>query len=198
LTDSLLLATTNRGKLRELRDFLRDLPLEVHSLKDITPSGVYEETGRTFMENAVGKGLHYSRSWKGMTLGEDSGLIVDALGDDPGVYSARYAGPRASDSENIAKLLRILKDTPRHKRTARFVSAMALAREGDILTRIEESVEGLILFEKRGDGGFGYDPIFYFPPLKKTFAELSPAEKNAVSHRGKALRALKAFLSSRL
>jgi XTP/dITP diphosphohydrolase len=195
LTDSLLLATTNRGKLREMQAYLRDLPLTVFDLKALSSGASYEETGRKFLDNAEGKGLYYSRLWTGITLGEDSGLVVDALGGSPGVYSARYAGPQASDEENIQKLLRKLQGTPPQQRSARFVSAMVLASKGDILTRIEESVEGLILFEKRGLSGFGYDPVFFYPSLNKTFAELSSSEKNAVSHRGRALRKLRAFLS---
>ena len=198
MTESLLLATTNKGKLREMQAFFDELPLKIFDLETLSSPSSFKETGSTFLANAEGKGLYYSRLWTGMTLGEDSGLVVDALDGSPGVYSARYAGPRASDLENIQKLLRMLQGIPPEKRSARFVSAMVLASKGDILIRIEESVEGLILLEKRGRAGFGYDPVFFYPSLNKAFAELSAPVKNSISHRGKALRKLKAFLSDLL
>jgi len=177
-----------------MQAFLDDLPLKVFDLEALSSPPSYEETGLTFLDNAEGKGLYYSRLWTGLTLGEDSGLVVDALAGSPGVYSARYAGPRASDMENIQKLLRMLQGIPPEKRSARFISAMVLVSKGELLIRIEESVEGFILSHKRGRSGFGYDPIFFYPSLNKTFAELSAPEKNSVSHRGKALRKLKAYL----
>jgi XTP/dITP diphosphohydrolase len=198
LTESLLLATTNSGKISEMRFFLKELPLRIVNLSDFKPDVSFRENGRTFRENAEGKCFFYSGIRKGLTLSEDSGLVVDALNGEPGVHSARYAGPGASDEENIDKLLHSLSGLPPEKRTARFVSVMVLATDGRLLTRIEESVEGRISSGKKGKNGFGYDPVFFYPPLKKTFAELATAQKNSISHRGKALEKLKKFLGEYL
>lgn len=146
------------------------------------------------MENAEGKTLFYSRIWPGLTLGEDSGLEIEALSGAPGVRSARFSGDNATDEKNIEKVLNLLKGIPEEKRTARFVSCMVLSRKDKIIHRIKEYVSGSILTQKKGTGGFGYDPLFFYPPLNKTFAQLSPEEKNSVSHRGRALKKLKAFL----
>jgi XTP/dITP diphosphohydrolase len=198
LTESLLLATTNSGKIREMRFLLKELPLRIVNLSVFKPDVSFRETGRTFRENAEGKCVFYSGLRKGLTLSEDSGLVVDALNGEPGVHSARYAGPGASDEENIDKLLHSLSGLPSEKRTARFVSVLVLATDGRLLTRIEESVEGRISSGKKGKNGFGYDPVFFYPPLKKTFAELATAQKNSISHRGKALEKLKNFLGEYL
>ncbi len=187
----LLLATTNQGKIREIREFLKNLPVECYSLRDIREEARFPETGKTFLENARGKSLFYSRSWDGLTLAEDSGLEIDALGGAPGVRSARFAGPGATDEENLQKVLRLMEGVPPDKRTARFVSSMVLSRKGRVEEEIQKEVRGFITEETRGRGGFGYDPIFYYPPLGKTFAQLSSQEKNAVSHRGMALRLLR-------
>ena len=192
------MATTNKGKLKEIRAQLAGLPLEITILDIPALKSEYQETGRTFMENAREKCLFYSRHWQGLALGEDSGLVVDALDGEPGIYSARYAGPEASDEENIQKLLRRLKGIPPERRAARFVSAMALAHSGRVLKEMEGVVEGRIASEARGKRGFGYDPVFFYPPLGRTFAELDAGEKNRISHRGRALSALKKFLSERL
>ena len=146
------------------------------------------------MENAEGKTLFYSRIWPGLTLGEDSGLEIEALSGAPGVRSARFSGDNATDEKNIEKVLSLLKGIPEEKRKARFVSCMVLSRKDKIIHRIKEYVSGSILTQKKGTGGFGYDPIFFYSPLNKTFAQLSPEEKNSVSHRGRALKKLKAFL----
>jgi len=146
------------------------------------------------MENAEGKTLFYSRIWPGLTLGEDSGLEVEELSGAPGVLSARFSGEDASDEKNIEKVLSLLRGVPEEKRKARFVSCMVLCRQDKIIHKIKEKVSGYILTQKQGEHGFGYDPIFFYPPLNKTFAQLSPEEKNSVSHRGKALKKLKAFL----
>ncbi len=194
----LLLATTNLGKVREIKRYLDDLPIEVVNLKELNIKEKYEEKGRTFIENARGKAIFYSKDFEGLTLGEDSGLEVEKLGGAPGIYSARFAGEEADDEENNKKLISLLKGVPRQERKARFVSAQVLVQGEEIITEILETVEGYILKEPRGKYGFGYDPIFYYPPLGKSFAELLPEEKNEVSHRGKALRRLKEFLKNYL
>jgi XTP/dITP diphosphohydrolase len=152
-------------------------------LKQIEPP---EETGQTFEENAVLKALYYSAFSKELVFADDSGLAVDALGGAPGVFSARFAGLSASDEENNALLLKSL--AGREQRGARFVTAIALARAGKLLTVAHGQVTGEILDEARGTGGFGYDPLFFYPPLKRSFGELSDPEKFAVSARGNATR----------
>jgi XTP/dITP diphosphohydrolase len=192
--EGLLLATTNQGKIRELKARLKSLPLDIFSLHELHLTQVFQEKGQTFLDNARGKSLYYSRYGKNLTLAEDSGIEIDHLKGAPGVYSSRFAGPDATDEANLQKALRLLKGIPPDQRKARFVSCMVLSRKGRIITEIQEHVDGLIISEKKGLGGFGYDPIFYYPPMGKTFAELSPDEKNAVSHRGRALEKLYAFL----
>jgi XTP/dITP diphosphohydrolase len=189
-----LIASTNKGKIKEIQALLKDLPLSVFSLQDLVPFESYEETGKTFLENARGKSLFYSHRWKDFILGEDSGLEIDHLEGAPGIFSARFSGPDADDEKNIQKVLFLLKNTPSEKRQARFVSSMVLSKQGRSLKEIEESTSGYITQEKKGTEGFGYDPIFYYPPLRKTFAQLSPDTKNQVSHRGKALRKLREFI----
>jgi XTP/dITP diphosphohydrolase len=192
--EGLLLATTNQGKIKELKTRLKSLPLDIFSLQELHLTQVFQEKGKTFLDNARGKSLHYSRYGKNLTLAEDSGIEIDHLKGAPGVYSSRFAGPDATDEANLEKVLRLLVGIPPDKKKARFVSCMVLSRRGQIITEIQEHANGLIISEKKGQGGFGYDPIFYYPPLGKTFAELSPDEKNAVSHRGRALDKLYAFL----
>ena len=192
--EGLLLATTNQGKIRELKARLKSLPLDIFSLQDLHLTQVFPEKGQTFLENARGKSLFYSRHWTNLTLAEDSGIEIDHLNGAPGVYSSRFAGPEATDEANLQKVLRLLEGIPPDKKKARFVSCMVLSRKGRVITEIQEHAQGLIISEKKGQGGFGYDPIFYYPPLGKTFAQLSPDEKNAVSHRGRALGKLYAFL----
>ncbi len=162
------------------------LALELLPGFDLLPS--FEEDAPTFGENAAGKALHYSRLHDGLVLADDSGLVVPALGGAPGVLSARYAGPTATSAERMAKLLAELRGKAGEERRAHFVCAIALARRGRATAVVTDRVEGEILQAPRGDGGFGYDPIFYFPPLGNTFAELSAEEKNEYSHRGKAFR----------
>ena len=194
----LLLATTNQGKAREIESYLEDLNIEILSLKELGQSEPFSETGTTFDENARGKSLFYSMNWEGLTLAEDSGLEIEALNGEPGVLSARYSGEQATDEKNNQKVLERMKEVPSEKREARFVSCMVLSQKGKIITEIKESVEGVITFEEKGTHGFGYDPLFYYPPLKKTFAELLPEEKNEVSHRGRALKKLKEYLLTHL
>jgi XTP/dITP diphosphohydrolase len=195
LTDTkLLIATTNQGKTREIRSFLKDLALDVVSLLDLNSDDIYEEDGSSFLANARGKSLFYGQTWEGLALGEDSGLEIDFLRGEPGVRSARFSDPGATDAKNIAKVLRLMQGVPEEGRKARFVSCMILSRGGTILAEITGEARGFITTSKKGTSGFGYDPIFYYPPLDRTFAELSPEIKNKVSHRGQALIELKAFL----
>jgi len=190
----LVLATMNEGKAREIRRALFGLRLKVISLAEAgirTPS---PEKGGTFKENAEGKSRFYSRRSSYLTLAEDSGLEIEALDGAPGIFSARFSGRRPTDEKNIQKVLRLMRDTPAPARRARFVCFMVLARNGRAVKTVTGRVRGDILFEKKGSLGFGYDPIFFYRPLRKTFAELKPREKNAVSHRGRALTKMKAFL----
>lgn len=194
----LLLATTNRGKVRELKRLLRGLPLLIEGLDRYPELGKYRETGKTFEDNSRGKCLFYSQKYPGLVLAEDSGLEVEALGGRPGVYSARFAGPGATDQKNIKKLLKLLKGLPRSKRRASFVCVASLGCSGHIIKSFKGRVRGLILEEPDGQNGFGYDPVFYYPPLGKSFARLRPEEKNLVSHRGRALKKVRRFLESYL
>jgi len=195
--EKILLATTNLGKVREIKNFLKDLPLEILSLQDLGSKVIFEEKRKTFFENAREKSLFYSQT-DFLTLAEDSGLEIEYLGGAPGVLSARFSDPQATDEKNIKKVLLLLKGVPLHKRKAQFVCCLVLSRKGKVIHEVKEQVKGIIALEKRGNYGFGYDPIFYYPPLKRTFAELVPEEKNQVSHRGRALRKMKIFLSSYL
>ena len=176
----------------------RSTVFELELLPRFESLPVFEETAPTFAENAAGKALHYSRFQKGLVFADDSGLVVPTLGGAPGVHSARYAGVDAENSRRIEKLLREMKNLKDEARAAHFVCAIALAQEGRALAIVTDRVDGEILQAARGTGGFGYDPVFYFPALTKTFAELSADEKNQYSHRGKAFRKLLAVLSSML
>jgi XTP/dITP diphosphohydrolase len=199
LTDTrLLIATTNRGKVEEIRLYLKDLPLAVASLLDLDSANIYEEDSSSFLANARGKSLFYGQFWEGLALGEDSGLAIDFLEGAPGVRSARFSDPCATDEKNIAKVLQLMEGVPEEERKARFISCMVLSQGRKILAEITGEARGFIATSKRGQSGFGYDPIFYYPPLDRTFAELSPEEKNRVSHRGQALIELKAFLQKHL
>jgi XTP/dITP diphosphohydrolase len=183
----LLVATTNAGKVREIGRALAGRPFEVVSLAQILPEASYRERGRTFLENARGKSRRYAQLSGLLTLAEDSGLEVEALGGAPGVHSARFARPDPTDERNLRKVLRLLRDAPRPKRGARFVCAMVLSGPDGIVAEVLGEVRGIIAEFPKGSNGFGYDPIFYYPRLGKHFAELSAEAKNAVSHRGRAL-----------
>ena len=174
------------------------IPVELELLPRFPSLPEFEENALTFAENAAGKALHYSRLSEGLVFADDSGLVVPALGGAPGVHSARYAGKDATNSHRIDKLLVAMRDKSGEQRSAHFVCASALAQKGRALAVVTDRVDGEILESPRGAGGFGYDPVFYFPALKKTFAELSAEEKNQLSHRGKAFRKLLAALSSML
>ncbi|MDZ7315647.1 MAG: RdgB/HAM1 family non-canonical purine NTP pyrophosphatase [candidate division KSB1 bacterium] len=193
LPKQIILATRNRDKVLEIKALLRDLPIEIRSLADLSELEI-EEDQDTIQGNAEKKARRLFESFHIPSLADDTGLEVDALGGAPGVYSARYAGDKASYEENVDKLLKELSGVPLEQRTARFRTVMAFAYEGGILFS-EGVCEGLILFERRGNGGFGYDPVFYYPPLQKTFAELTLEEKNSVSHRSIALQNMKMLLN---
>jgi XTP/dITP diphosphohydrolase len=189
---TLLIATTNGGKLREIRGLLAGLSYDLRSLREIDPPPAPEETGDTFEANARLKALFYSQATGLLTVADDSGLEVDALDGRPGVHSARYPG--ASYPERFQHLWQEMRNSGRPERGARFVCALTLARGHEILFETRGVVEGVIAGEARGTGGFGYDPIFFYPPLGRTLAEVDH-EKAAVSHRGVAVRALRDFLA---
>ncbi|MBM3294718.1 MAG: non-canonical purine NTP pyrophosphatase, RdgB/HAM1 family [Candidatus Aminicenantes bacterium] len=193
----LLIATTNKGKAAEIAAGLRGVPYEIVTLGDVGPLGVCREGEVSFAENARRKALFYSRRTGLLTLAEDSGLEVAALDGAPGVRSARFAGSGADDASNNRKTLRLLRGFSRERRRGRFVSWMALARDGKILKVVRGVVRGTIAREEVGSRGFGYDPIFYYHPFRKTFGQVSPRAKNAVSHRGRALAVMSAFLRGR-
>jgi XTP/dITP diphosphohydrolase len=169
--------------------------LELLSLEEFPGILPPEEAGSTFLENARLKALYYSRATGILALAEDAGLAINALGGRPGVQSARFLGEKTPYEEKNARILKLLETE--EERSARYVSAVALAERGEILFVHEAVCEGRIALEPQGRQGFGYDPIFFLPPLSKTMAELSPVEKNEVSHRGKAMAALRAFLEER-
>jgi XTP/dITP diphosphohydrolase len=191
---TLLVATRNRGKWMEIRELLADLPLELINLGDLPHLPDAVESGASFEENALQKARFFHERTGWLTVAEDSGLVVEALGGAPGLLSARYG---RSDAERIARLLAELRDVPSERRTARFVCVAALVGPG-IERTFRGEVVGRIRTAPAGTGGFGYDPVFEYPPLGKTFAELTRAEKCAVSHRGQAFRQLRDFLQQHL
>ncbi|MCJ7544478.1 MAG: RdgB/HAM1 family non-canonical purine NTP pyrophosphatase [Phycisphaerae bacterium] len=201
---AIVLATGNPGKVREITAALGDLAVEILSLERFADIAPPAETGQTFAANARDKALYYAAATGQWCLAEDSGLVVDALDGAPGVHSARYAADRCPpgadratvDQANNAKLLEALAGVPTGLRTARFLCHLALAGEGRVLIETFDTVEGLIAEAPRGRGGFGYDPVFVIPSLGRTTAELSPQQKNALSHRGKAVRHLARLLAS--
>jgi XTP/dITP diphosphohydrolase len=198
----LYLASSNPGKLGEYRVLAAaaapSLRVELEVLPGFDELPAFEESALTFAENAAGKALHYSRLRDGVVFADDSGLVVPALGGAPGVHSARYAGPQATNSQRIEKLLGEMRGKTANERAAYFACAIALAEKGRAIAVVTDRVDGEILESTRGTEGFGYDPVFYFPALKKTFAELSAGEKNQFSHRGKAFHRLLGALSSML
>lgn len=196
----ILVASTNPGKLAEIRAMLGS-NIQWVGLADFKGIGEIKEDGVTFAENARKKALGYAKVTGLWTIADDSGLVIDALGGEPGVKSARFAGENIKgadrkliDRQNIAKVLMLLKGVPKEKRTARFVCRLCLASPEKVLIETEGTVEGFIMEEEVGENGFGYDPIFFVPGLKRTVAQLTTDEKNAISHRGNALRKLKPLL----
>lgn len=190
----LVIASRNQKKKNELQQILGDLDFELLSLDDLPPLPEVEEDGSTFAENAIKKAVTVARQTGMLTLADDSGLVVDALQGEPGVYSARYAGPEANDEKNNQKLLQALLAIPEKNRTARFVCVIALALPDGRLETVEGTCDGRIDRYPRGSVGFGYDPLFVPDGYEESFAQLSPLIKNSISHRGKALALIKPFL----
>jgi len=200
----ILVATTNPGKIAELRAML-DFDVEWLGMSDVGDIAEIKEDGSTFAENARKKALGYAKAARLWTIADDSGLVVDALGGEPGVKSARFSGEKTInddgtliDHRNIAKVLELHRDVTQEKRTARFVCCLCLASPEQILIETDGMLEGLITNREIGKNGFGYDPIFFVPHLNKTVAQLTPEEKNAISHRGNAIKKLKPLLEELL
>jgi XTP/dITP diphosphohydrolase len=192
VTPRIYVCTTNSGKLADFNLGLAGISLEpLPELSQIEPP---EENGETFEDNAAGKALYYSRYSEQPVLADDSGIVVSSLNGAPGVYSARYSGVGATDPSNNALLLSNL--AGRKDRSARYVCVLAIAQSGRLLHTAEGAVDGWIVDSPRGTSGFGYDPLFFFPPLNRTFAELTREERFSVSHRGNALRLLARVLES--
>jgi XTP/dITP diphosphohydrolase len=212
----LLVATTNPNKLREIRALLADAPVELVGLDALPPIVEPEETGQSFEANAELKALHYDRAASAirrklqvvaamdsslsvkrttnLVVAEDSGLVIDALDGEPGVRSARFLRPDATYPERFAEIFRRLDKVPERPRTARFVCALAVVRDGVVVFETTGRIEGEIAREPRGDRGFGYDPIFYYPPYGSTLGEVTEDEKLRVAHRGEAFRSLAKWL----
>ena len=189
----LVIATHNSDKEKELKSVLDDFPVEVMSLDQFPEIGEIEETGSTLYENAKLKAVTVNKITNIPCLGDDTGLEVDALSGAPGVYSSRYAGENVSYEDNVTKLLREMRSTPSEKRTARF-RTIIFYTDGDRELYTHGEIKGYITEEQRGKNGFGYDPVFYIPEVKKTMAELTSAEKNKLSHRGQAMRKFRKLL----
>jgi XTP/dITP diphosphohydrolase len=194
LPTRLLIATTNPGKLDEIRRILGALPVTLVTLADHPPVPEPEETGSTFADNARLKARYYANATGDLTVAEDSGLAIDALDGEPGVHSARFNGE--SYMEKFATIQEMLAERGTDMSAARFVCALALARADDVIWETTGIVEGQVLLPACGNGGFGYDPIFYYPAFGRTLAEVTAEEKAAVSHRGQAFRALRAYLTT--
>ncbi|MDQ0215422.1 XTP/dITP diphosphohydrolase [Oikeobacillus pervagus] len=188
--DQVIIATKNQGKAKEFIQMFEPFSVQVKTLLDFPEFPDIAETGETFEENAQLKAKAVAESMQSVAIADDSGLIVDALDGRPGVYSARYAGLDKNDEANIDKVLKELQGIPFENRTARFYCALAIAMPNGKVNTVSGACEGYILSERRGESGFGYDPIFYVRHFGKTFAELSPSEKNSISHRGQALKEL--------
>ena len=187
----LVIATKNKKKLKEIKDLLRGLDFRVTSLADYPGEPRIIENGKTFRENAAKKAGKIARFTGKLTMGEDSGLCVDALDGAPGIRSARFSGRDKSDLKNNLKLLKLLEGLPLRKRRAYYVCAAALADKSGLLAVVEGRCSGLIAFESKGSAGFGYDPLFYIPKYKKTFAQLGEKVKHKMSHRYRALKKAK-------
>ena len=198
MIDKIIFATGNEGKMKEVRMILKDLGLPVLSMKEAGVQADIVEDGTTIEENAKIKAVAVQKLTGALVLADDSGLEIDYLNKEPGIYSARYMGEDTPYSVKNANLISRLAGVPDEQRTARFVCAIAAAfPDGQVLTT-RGTIEGIIGYEERGENGFGYDPIFYLPEYKKSTAELSPEEKNALSHRGRALRQMEEELRKRI
>lgn len=198
MIDKIIFATGNEGKMKEVRMILKDLGLPVLSMKEAGVQADIVEDGTTFEENAKIKAVAVQKLTGALVLADDSGLEIDYLNKEPGIYSARYMGEDTPYSVKNANLISRLAGVPDEQRTARFVCAIAAAfPDGEVLTT-RGTIEGIIGYEERGENGFGYDPIFYLPEYKKSTAELSQEEKNALSHRGRALRQMEEELRKRI
>lgn len=184
-----VLATRNKGKTIEIKKLLEDFPVDIKNLEDFGPIPPVQEDGATFDENAYKKASFTAKVLGFPALADDSGLEVNALGGAPGVQSARFAGPEATDEENNARLLQEMEG--KTDRSAAFMCVISVAVPSGPALTYEARCEGVIAEEPVGEQGFGYDPVFYYPPMKKTFAQMTPEEKNTVSHRGKALAELR-------
>ena len=190
-----LLASQNHGKLVEMHALVEGLAFRVMSPREIGIVDSPEETGTSFGENAALKALHYSSLTGALAVADDSGLSVDALGGAPGLFSSRFGGEGATDLDRNALLLARLEGVPEVDRGARFSCAVAVARAGRLLCEVMETVSGRIAPAMAGSNGFGYDPLFFYPPFGRTFGEVQREEKDAVSHRGKAFARLRTFLA---
>lgn len=188
MQNKLLLASRNQNKKRELQEILKGMKLDVLTLDEINSIPEVEEDGNSFVENAIKKAVETAAKSALVCLADDSGLVVDALNGQPGIYSARYAGPDANDSKNNDKLLSMMKDIEAGHRTARFVCVIAISDKDGNVETVEGSCPGRIAFSPVGSGGFGYDPLFIPDGFEKSFAQLSAEEKNRISHRGKAIQ----------
>ena len=184
----LFLGTNNPGKVREYRELLQEVPFTITTPASENLEGEVDETGSTFEENALLKARHFARASGLLTLADDSGLEVDALNGEPGIWSARYGGPGLTDEERVTLLLSEISEVPWDQRTARFRCVIALVWPSGDEATVDGSCEGYITYEPRGTNGFGYDPVFFYPNLDRTFAELDSATKHRLSHRGQAAR----------
>ena len=196
--EKIVLASSNKNKLKEIDEILQNSNTKVIPLSDTDFTGDIEETGDTFEENARIKAKAVSDGLGMIALADDSGLVIDALGGQPGVQSARFMGHDTPYEEKNKAILEKLKDVEKDKRSARFVCAMCAYFPGGRMIEVKETMEGEIAYEIAGENGFGYDPIFFLPQYGKTSAEISPEEKNAISHRGKALRKMAELLQQAL
>lgn len=194
----IVISSRNREKKRELKALLKGLRVRILDLNDFPGAPKIKETGRTFEANARLKAFKIAKFTKRLTLADDSGLVVRALGGLPGVRSARFAGDKASYGDNNRKLLRLLEGVPRKRRGAKFISVVAVADTGGVIKTVRGETSGSITLKPKGRNGFGYDPVFFSPRFKKTFAELTASQKNSISHRGRALKKARAVILNSL
>lgn len=192
----LVVATRNAKKLKEIKELLLGLKLKIYSLRDLPGAPYIKENGKTYRENAIKKAKRIAKFTQKLTLGEDSGIEIDALNRKPGVYSSRFSGLDKNDLKNNLKVLEMLKNVPLSKRTARYYSGIAIADKFGLIGVAKGSCKGLIGFKLRGAFGFGYDPLFIIPKYKKTFGQLGERVKHKISHRAVAIKKVKKIISS--